>query len=174
MPDVFAPAIALPLLPAPRAAWFIGGGEGLVAAEEAGRVRLPSEAEAAAMGATRADALYLGRLGDELDCFAHGLAGDAPLPLPLARRSLRGLFGALDESLFPIAGRAVQLITWDQTHRFCGRCGGATVRATRERNRSCPGCALAAYPRISPAVIVLVERGDEILLARAANFPNAN
>jgi NAD+ diphosphatase len=40
-----------------------------------------------------------------------------------------------------------------------------------ERARTCPACGLAAYPRLSPAVITVVERGPEILLAQGINFP---
>jgi NAD+ diphosphatase len=42
-----------------------------------------------------------------------------------------------------------------------------------ERAKKCPLCGLVNYPRIAPAVIVLVTRGDEVLLARANNFPAA-
>ena len=41
----------------------------------------------------------------------------------------------------------------------------------RDRARQCPGCGLVSYPRVSPAVIVLVSRGDRFLLARNASFP---
>jgi len=34
----------------------------------------------------------------------------------------------------------------------------------------CPACSLLAYPRISPAVMVLVRRGDELLLGRSPHF----
>jgi NAD+ diphosphatase len=81
---------------------------------------------------------------------------------------LRQLFGALPDEAFAVAGRALGLTAWDRDHRFCGRCGGPTVRSARERARSCAGCGLAAYPRLSPAVIVLVERDGRCLLARNA------
>ena len=71
-----------------------------------------------------------------------------------------------------VAGRAVQLVEWQRTHRFCGRCGAATEDAPGERARRCPGCGLLAYPRLAPAVIMLVERDDgQALLARNAMFP---
>jgi NAD+ diphosphatase len=53
----------------------------------------------------------------------------------------------------------------------CGRCGSPTEHAPGERARRCPQCGHAAFPRLSPAVIVRVTRGDEILLARAVRFP---
>ncbi len=60
---------------------------------------------------------------------------------------------------------------WDLSHRFCGRCGAATVLKEGEQARECPACRSLSYPRISPAVIVAVVRGDRILLARAARSP---
>jgi NAD+ diphosphatase len=86
--------------------------------------------------------------------------------------ALRRLWGRVDEQVWAIAGRAVQVIAWDRTHRYCGRCGEPTHPLAEERARRCPKCQLAAYPRLAPAVIVLVERSDgRILLARNANFP---
>jgi NAD+ diphosphatase len=73
------------------------------------------------------------------------------------------------------AGRAVQLVEWARTHRFCGRCGAPTEPASSERAMRCPSCGLLAFPRIAPAMIVLVTRGpmgvdQEILLARGVQF----
>ena len=68
--------------------------------------------------------------------------------------------GSLDETLWGIAGRAVQIVGWDRTHRYCGRCGTPTLPVRTERVRRCPNCELHAYPRVSPAIIVLVTRGE--------------
>jgi NAD+ diphosphatase len=84
---------------------------------------------------------------------------------------LRSLFTSMPSSELAIALRGNQLLEWDRTHRFCGACGTETVRETNERARRCPSCGLSAYPRISPAMMCLVTRGKEILLARNANFP---
>jgi NAD+ diphosphatase len=85
---------------------------------------------------------------------------------------LRMLWGSVDEPTWMLAGRAVQLVEWQRTHRYCGRCGVATADAPGERARVCPSCNLLAYPRLAPAVIMLVERDDgRALLARNAMFP---
>ena len=82
------------------------------------------------------------------------------------------LWSSVDEPTWALAGRAVQLVEWQRNHRFCGRCGIATVDVPGERARKCPECGLLAYPRLAPAVIMLVERDDgRALLARNANFP---
>jgi NAD+ diphosphatase len=108
--------------------------------------------------------IYLGAL-DGAPCFARlapegeVIAGSEPVPL-------RQLFGALPELDFAIASRALGLTTWDRDHRFCSRCGAETERSPTERVRTCARCGYGAYPRLSPAVIVLVERDGRALLAR--------
>ena len=62
---------------------------------------------------------------------------------------LRALWGRLDETEWTIAGRAVQLVEWDRTHRFCGRCGEGTAPVANERARRCPRCGLWRSP-VSP------------------------
>jgi NAD+ diphosphatase len=85
---------------------------------------------------------------------------------------LMGLHGRVDDVRFAMAGRAVQLVEWDRTHRYCGRCGTGTEPAAGERARRCPACGLLAFPRLAPAVIALIERDDGCaLLARAKLFP---
>jgi NAD+ diphosphatase len=87
---------------------------------------------------------------------------------------LRALWGQVTEPVWAVAGRAVQIVTWDRTHRFCGQCGGATQPLADHRARRCPQCELDVHPRLAPAVIVLVERSDgRVLLARNTRFPTA-
>jgi NAD+ diphosphatase len=96
-------------------------------------------------------------------------------PVDGAGVPLMGLWGAVDDVVWTVAGRAVQLVEWDRTHRFCGRCATPTERSStpNERARRCPACGLLAFPRLAPAMIVLVTRdgGREALLARGARFP---
>jgi NAD+ diphosphatase len=89
----------------------------------------------------------------------------------MAFRDLRMLFGELEASVHAVAGRAVQIVEWDRTHQFCGACGTPTRLSESDRSRECPECKIPMYPRLSPAMIVAVERGDEILLGRSAHFP---
>jgi len=51
----------------------------------------------------------------------------------------------------------VQLVEWDRTHQFCGRCATTTEPAMGERARRCPACGLLAFPRLAPAIITLIE-----------------
>ncbi len=59
-----------------------------------------------------------------------------------------------------------QLSNWYDLHRYCGRCGGKTIRARTERAIVCPSCRHSYYPRISPVVIIAIVDGERILLTR--------
>jgi NAD+ diphosphatase len=81
---------------------------------------------------------------------------------------LRSQLGKVAEAGFNLAARALQMAQWHYDHRFCGRCGNATSKDNEDAAKICSSCNLRFYPRISPCMIVLVTRGDELLLARHA------
>jgi NAD+ diphosphatase len=113
--------------------------------------------------------LFLGTL-DGRHCWAIDVADEGDVDTDLFR-DLRLQWGALDETVWALAGRAVQLVEWRRTHRFCGRCGTENEPARGERAMRCPRCSLLAFPRLAPAVITLVhDGGDQILLANNKNF----
>lgn len=113
------------------------------------------------------DGLYLGHLGSQ-HVYAHDKEPDAGMPL-------MGLYGKIDDERWVVAGRALQLIEWRRTHKYCGRCATETEQAPPPNHRAmiCPKCQLLAFPRLAPAIIVLVTRESDgkALLARGANFP---
>ena len=113
---------------------------------------------------------YLGRLNG-VHCYSAELPRDVQAPEGMAFRGLRHLYGTIDEDLFWIAGRAVQIVDWDRTHQFCGSCGTLTEKDRRERVKVCPACGDTSYPRLAPAIIVAVTRGDKLLLARSHRHP---
>lgn len=113
--------------------------------------------------------LYLGRLGGS-DCWAVDVDGDEEPDVILT--PLMALHANVSDAEWSVAGRAVQLVQWRRTHRFCGRCGQETEAVPGERAMRCPSCRLLAFPRLAPAVITLVERDDgAALLARNAAWP---
>jgi NAD+ diphosphatase len=115
--------------------------------------------------------LYLGRLAGT-DCWAVEAPPEAGAPpAGLGWEGLRALFSVLEDAHFALAGRAIQLLDWDRSHRYCGRCGTPTEAKAEERARVCPACKLSAYPRLAPAVMALVRREGEILLGRSPHFP---
>jgi NAD+ diphosphatase len=112
---------------------------------------------------------YLG-LFHHRPCYAVEVIEGSIPPSGMTFEGLRQVYGRLDEDLFWIAARAVQIIDWDRTHQFCGRCGSPLRTKTNERAKECPQCGLLHFPRLAPAIIVLVERGRELLLARSRHF----
>jgi NAD+ diphosphatase len=109
-------------------------------------------------------------LWDGRYCRAAWLPREAVAPEGHLFKGLRALFGRLDEPTLAVAGRAFQVADWARTHRFCGACGAPMARAPGERAMKC-ACGHVAYPRISPAMMVLVKRGPAILLARNVAVP---
>lgn len=104
-----------------------------------------------------------------LPCYAADIEQLPEIPAGEAM-SLRTIFQMAGAEMFALAGRASQLLDWQNHHRFCGKCGTGTVRKSGELSMRCPSCGLLAYPRISPAVMVLVRDGDRLLLARSPHF----
>ena len=165
---LFVPGAKAPDAPA-RRNWFIFDGSRLLVQEGADGVMLPFEdVETPDFALLRTQ--YVGLLGD-VACFSAETHPDQTPPDGMKFKSLRGLFKRMDPELFWVAGRAVQIVDWDRTHQFCGRCGAETQSKLTEHVKACPECKLHAYPRQSPAVIMAVEWGDKLLLARNVNWP---
>ncbi len=152
--------------------WWIFRESALLVEETDTGATLPHIEEVTTLGVTPLRTQYLGTLGGD-HCFAAEVDKATEPPEGMRFEGLRALYGRLPDDLFFLAGRAVQIIAWDRTHQFCGHCGTRTVYHKVDRATECPNCGLVNYPRIAPAVIVAVERGDELLLARNANFPAA-
>jgi NAD+ diphosphatase len=112
--------------------------------------------------------LLLGHL-DEKPCHLLRLSDTASLP-GLTWHPLRGLIGQIDDDLFRLLGLAQQLDAWYDSHRFCGRCSAPMQPRGEERAMECAECDLRQYPKLAPCIIVLITRGNEVLLARAPHF----
>lgn len=151
-----------------RRTWFVVHPKGLVARREGERIVFPTDDEITALGLRAEDAHRLGSL-DETDACVVPITGRIEAPFELF--ALRSLAALLDASLFGVTGRAMHTADWLTTSRFCGRCGTKTEPLENERAMACPSCKLHFYPRISPAIITLVRKGDLALLASNAKFP---
>ncbi len=165
MAHPFISLVNPPAAPTQPAWWFVFVGPQIVIVEEETGTRLPRARHLADLGLTPSAPHYLGTL-DGVDCYAAEVDTEAELPAPLRLLGLRQLYGQVEDGLFGVAGRATQILEWDRTHRYCGRCATPTEPLPGERAKRCPACGLISYPRLSPAVIVLIERGEEVLLAR--------
>jgi len=102
---------------------------------------------------------------------AYDLPKSFEAPPGYALVGLRGLAEVVPGSVFQAAGAALQKVEWLRTHGFCSRCGHPTERHAVHEAMECSSCAHLHFPRLSPAVIVLIERGREMLLARSPRFP---
>ena len=105
------------------------------------------------------------------DCEVWELKPEAALIDGVSLMVLRDLLAVAGEEVFSLACRAVQLLGWQDKHRFCGSCGEPNQATAKEHAMTCHKCNINNYPRISPCVIVLVTRGDHCLLARNASWP---
>ncbi len=150
--------------------WLAFQGSALLVSNTAGRLSLPLTDSLADLGLSPSGLQHLGTVNGT-PCVAAAIEAGARAPEGWVFSGLRSLWDSLGDNAFRLAGRAFQLVDWDRNHRFCGRCGTPTIMKAGERAKECPSCGLTAYPRISPAIIVAVVRGDRILLARAARFP---
>lgn len=82
---------------------------------------------------------------------------------------LRQSYHYLSEADYLSAGKAFQILWWDSHSQYCPVCGTPTLQQTPIM-KQCPKCKLEMYPPIATAVIVLIRRGDEILLVHSRNF----
>jgi NAD+ diphosphatase len=164
-PQGFTPLYAPLDHPAPLTFAFRGG-QLLVRASDAA---LPPAPVIASLALDPDRVLPVGRLADTY-VRAAWVPDSVQAPDGFEFRGLRSMFGRMDDELIAIAGRAFQVADWARTHRFCGACGKPTHKADGERAMRCE-CGHVTYPRIAPAMMVLVKRGPAILLARNVAVP---
>ena len=85
-------------------------------------------------------------------------------------QGLRRFMLESDAETYKMLGYASQIGIWAREHRYCGGCGGPTQQIPGDRAMYCADCGIRHYPRISPSMIVLLTRGDEVLLARSPRY----
>ncbi len=172
MNPTFVSSVKAPLLPPAKSYWAIFRGYRLLVHVDEDETTLPFLSGPAEFGLELIRQHYLGYVaGDEpLHYFAAEVREETEAPEGMQFLGLRRLYGRLPDEHLWLGGRAVQIIDWDRTHVYCGRCGVENDSLSYERAKKCPECGLVTYPRISPAIIVRVTRqgksGPEILLAR--------
>ena len=149
--------------------WFAFHRNRLLVHVRAGALTVPHTERLEELGVTAKQQYYLGRY-DGRSCYGVDLAEETA-PSGMDFKDLRQVYGSLEEDLFVLGGRAIQIVEWDRTHQYCGRCGSKTYTKDNERAKACPDCKLMNFPRLSPAVIMAVEKGNELLLARSSRFP---
>ncbi len=84
---------------------------------------------------------------------------------------LRGAMTRLSALDAECAATARAILGWHRSHRFCSACGAASVMAEAGWRRTCPACGTHHFPRSDPVVIMLVTRGDRLLVGRSPGWP---
>lgn len=115
--------------------------------------------------------LYLGRRGS-VPCYAGICGPESPAPEGWRFGRVRDLYCRVPDEELALSAYAVRMIAFDRDTRYCGRCGSLTRPHPAERAKLCPSCGKVTYPRLSPAIIVLIRQDDRILLARSPRFPD--
>jgi NAD+ diphosphatase len=155
--------------PPPGACCFAFRGAELLVADADGGVRVPCVGEAG-LDADSGAWVDAGEL-DGSPCAAVSLPDGAMAPEGMRFVRLRALHALVPPDVYRMAGRASEIVEWERAHRFCGRCGGRTEACGEALARRCTNCGALHYPRLAPAVLVCVTRGDRLLLARSPHFP---
>ena len=163
----YVPALAPKAGNEDPACWFVFSSGRLLLQQSGGQSSIPFMSGLEALGLSTIRTQYLGTL-DGHACYSAEVSLDAVAPEGTSFVELRSAYGLIDEDMFLLAGRALQIVAWDQTTQYCGRCSRRTELLQGERAKKCPACGFLSYPRLSPAVITAVIRGDKILLARRA------
>jgi len=148
-----------------KALWFIFNGSSLVVSVDKTGIHVPYFSDPETGGLPVKSRIYLGKV-DSVHCFCGELQSSVPDNSGFEIKELRPLFDQLQPALYNVASKALQIISWDRDHHFCGACGSRTDSIDNEYAKKCRECGLLFYPRISPAVIVAIVRDNKILLAR--------
>lgn len=82
---------------------------------------------------------------------------------------LRQSYYKLTAEEYGKAGKCHELLYWDQNTKFCGVCGGP-MKFHTDISKRCEHCGKEVWPQLATAVIVLVRKGNEVLLVHANNF----
>ena len=82
---------------------------------------------------------------------------------------LRASYAKLSSDLYQKAGKCQEILYWDQNTKYCGVCG-APMKLHTEISKRCTECGKEVWPQLATAIIVLIHRGEEVLLVHARNF----
>jgi NAD+ diphosphatase len=93
------------------------------------------------------------------------------LGFALGFHELRALMARLSPREAELAATAKALVQWHRSHGFCAACGAESKVAQGGWQRSCPTCGAQHFPRTDPVVIMLVTRGNSVLLGRSPGWP---
>jgi len=116
--------------------------------------------------------IFMG-LDGERPIFAANLAADDAITLETDFQSLRAVGGHMSAEDLALAGRAKSIFDWHREHIYCAKCAAPTNPSDGGHKRVCTreSCVAEHFPRVNPVVIMLVVKGDDVLLGRGPNWP---
>ncbi len=170
MSNCFKASLAPPDLHTSQAWWFILSGYRLLVTDSERKKRIPLLKHPEQIGVAFIRSMFIGILAG-IPCYAAEMDPGSHLPAGFVFEELRSLFSRLEDGVYEGALTAVHLIEWDKNSQFCSRCRAEMRTRADIRAKECPECGRLEFPRISPAIIVLIERGESLLLARSSRFP---
>lgn len=148
---------------------LFAGGELLLRRSEAGTLRIPCIEEVSQLTEAAAGDMHEVTMNSGRQLYAMAVEKPADMGTDWVWMGLRASYDHLPLGDYQAAGKAAQIIHWDKHSHYCPACGCRTVRQAAIMKK-CPQCGFELFPPVSTAIIVLIERGDEILLVRARNF----
>lgn len=151
--------------------WFIYTNNSLIIIKNMNSIKIPNFKEIKYLQNRLTRVYEIGSFNNS-SCFCAELPSNINIPTNLTFIPLSEAATIFNNDIFTLCGKAYQILYWDQTHQFCGRCGSKTNNLEKELAKICPNCGFISYPRISPAIIVGITKGNKILLAHNKSFPN--
>ncbi|HEX4328971.1 MAG TPA: NAD(+) diphosphatase [Burkholderiales bacterium] len=174
LPSSFEPLWEAPAQVSTGGLWFVFHRGNILIGGTREEPRIPEAPSADALPVPVTDLRFVGLLGGTA-CWAARTA-EKEAPAGFAFEGLRSLFNRLPDEFLAVGGRAIQVLEFDRTQRYCGACATPTVIHEGGRSRKCPNCGETGYARVAPAMMVLIKRdgpkGRELLMARSGRFVN--
>jgi NAD+ diphosphatase len=172
MTSRFVSSLALPSGYDGEISWFVFRGHDLVVRDpnDGSFVEVPVARQLSELGVTAIRSQVLGHFDGRPACCVE-IDASTELPPGFVAYSLRRLFGRMEQAVFDVAGTAYQVQYWDKTHQVCAACASVLEYRSGSRSKQCVTCKIEYFPRVAPAMIVLVEDGDMLLMARHSQLP---
>ncbi|BDZ71371.1 NAD(+) diphosphatase [Methanobacterium petrolearium] len=145
--------------------WFVFTENKMMVCEDHEKTYLPQADKLEDLHISPVRTQYLGTL-DGYPCYSAEINPGTVAPEGMVFRDLRSLYMKLDEDIFLLAGKAIQVVNWDSNHQFCGRCGTPTRTLDDEMAKICPECGFISHTRLSPAVITAIVKDGKLLMAK--------
>ncbi len=99
------------------------------------------------------------------------LAKGTAIPAPYRLEPFNAFQETLSPATMSVAGLGKQVLAWTASCQVCSRCGGEPLFSQRNWGRTCQSCGHEHFPSIHPCAIVLIKRGDDLLLIRKPEWP---